>query len=119
MVVGVQAGSRDKAEQLEIVEVRKMQEGVHVKFRFLGRMRGRIEGDEKVRAMTPYHLRLIPKTGLEIIFERVEDADLPTAAPAAQAADTSPLMTKPQSEAKRTAREADRPGRTAPRPGPR
>ncbi len=72
MVVGVMAGSRDKAAQVEIADIRKFPDGLRVRFRFLGRDLGRVEGGEKTRARAPYHLRMIPKTKLDIVFKRIK-----------------------------------------------
>lgn len=72
MVVGMMAGSRDKAAQVEITDIRRIPDGLRVRFRFLGRGLGRVEGVEKTRARAPYHLRMIPKTKLEIVFKRIK-----------------------------------------------
>ena len=74
MIVGVIAGSAQRADRVEIVEIKKRLSGLHVEYQVIvhRRMIAPMGAEQaKTRNLVPYHLRVIPKTGLTIKFEEV------------------------------------------------
>ncbi|PCI36123.1 MAG: hypothetical protein COB53_10275 [Elusimicrobia bacterium] len=69
MLVGVVAGSRERANGLDIEEVRETPQGLQVSYGMM------VDASAKVgqeRAAVPYHIMVIPRSGLAVDFKRVK-----------------------------------------------
>ncbi|MFH2203947.1 MAG: CARDB domain-containing protein [Elusimicrobiota bacterium] len=76
MVIGVVAGGEERSDRVEIVEVRKSLSGLRVLYRRVvhRRMLAPLGPQQAAaRDLVPYHLRVIPKSGLKIRFEHVSE----------------------------------------------
>ncbi len=69
MIVGVVAGSRDRANGLEIEEVRETPRGLQVSYQMLVDVTAKT-GQE--RASVPFHFMVLPQSGLAVDFKRVK-----------------------------------------------
>lgn len=69
MIVGVMAGSRDRANGLELVDVRETPRGLEVRYQMMVDVTAKA-GSE--RASVPFHLMVIPQSGLAVDFKSVQ-----------------------------------------------
>ena len=67
MLVGVMAGSRDRANGLDLVDVRETPRGLQVRYRLMVDVTAKA-GSE--RASVPFHMMLIPQSGIAVEFEK-------------------------------------------------
>ena len=68
MVVGVTAGSLSRAKGIDIEEILTSLDGLTVRYRLVGKTKAKAGESGRV----PFHLKVIPRTGAHIRFERIE-----------------------------------------------
>jgi hypothetical protein len=88
MLVAVMAGSRDRANGLDLVDVRETPRGLQVRYRLMVDLSAQA-GSE--RASVPFHMMVIPQSGLAVEFKKVKRQGTPVtrrrkAAPGAEPA---------------------------------
>jgi len=73
MVLAIVTGKEDRADRIEIESINSGLQGLTVYYRLVSHDR---QGAERVaaRSKTPYLLKVVPKSGMDVVFERLGEA---------------------------------------------